>query len=41
MLVQIAVSTGIPLADLMQWSLGDVNTALELIKERNGHGSQY
>jgi hypothetical protein len=36
-LVRIAVSTGIPLADLMTWSLADINTAITLIRERNGH----
>jgi len=36
-LVRIAVSTGIPLSDLMDWSLTDVNTAITLIRERNGH----
>jgi hypothetical protein len=37
-LVRIAVSTGIPLNDLMDWSLADINTAITLIMERNGHG---
>jgi len=37
-LVKIAVSTGIPVSDLIEWSLTDVNTALMLLKERNGHG---
>jgi len=37
-LVKIAVSTGIPVSDLMEWSLADVNTALMLLRERNGHG---
>jgi hypothetical protein len=37
-MVRIAVSTGIPMADLMQWSLTDINTAVTLISERNGHG---
>jgi hypothetical protein len=36
-MVRIAISTGIPMADLMDWSLADINTALTLIQERNGH----
>jgi hypothetical protein len=36
-LVKIAVSTGIPISDLVEWSLADIETALTLLRERNGH----